>query len=65
VTRFTVEFLRGDEIGRFGTSLTISQWVSLLMFFGAVVYCFWLRHRRHTTQPLLQDVQIPTVARSA
>jgi len=65
VLRFTVEFLRGDEIGRFGTSLTISQWVSLVMFFGAVIYCFWLRQRRHSTHPLLQSVQLPPARAAA
>lgn len=29
LTRFLIEFVRGDEFGQFGTSLTISQWISL------------------------------------
>ena len=29
ITRFTIEYLRNDELGQFGTSLTISQWVSI------------------------------------
>lgn len=45
VTRFLIEFVRGDEPGQFGTSLTISQWVSLVMFAGGLVYVWWLRRR--------------------
>lgn len=32
INRFLVEFLRGDEMGQFGTMLTISQWVSIGLF---------------------------------
>lgn len=42
VSRFVVELLRGDELGQFGTSLTISQWVSVGMFASGVVYLVWL-----------------------
>ena len=31
-TRFLIEFIRGDEYGQWGTSLTISQWISLGLF---------------------------------
>lgn len=36
VTRFFIERLRGDEMGQFGTSLTIAQWISLAMFAGGI-----------------------------
>lgn len=36
LTRFFVERLRGDEMGQFGTSLTIAQWISLLMLAGGI-----------------------------
>jgi phosphatidylglycerol:prolipoprotein diacylglycerol transferase len=36
VTRFLIERLRGDEMGQFGTSLTIAQWISLAMFAGGI-----------------------------
>lgn len=36
VTRFFIERLRGDEMGQFGTSLTIAQWISLLMLVGGI-----------------------------
>ncbi|MCA9069657.1 MAG: prolipoprotein diacylglyceryl transferase, partial [Planctomycetaceae bacterium] len=45
ITRFTIEYLRGDEMGQFGTSLTISQWVSLGIFLGGWIYLFWLSRR--------------------
>lgn len=31
-TRFLIEFLRGDEYGQLGTSLTIAQWISIALF---------------------------------
>ncbi len=45
ISRFLIEYLRGDEMGKFGTSLTISQIVSLAMFVSAVVYTVWLLTR--------------------
>lgn len=36
VTRFFIERLRGDEMGQFGTSLTIAQWISLAMLAGGI-----------------------------
>ena len=38
VTRFVIEYLRGDELGKFNTSLTISQWVSLGLFTFGLIY---------------------------
>ncbi len=35
VIRFGLEMLRSDEPGQFGTGLTISQWVSLVVFVAA------------------------------
>lgn len=48
VSRFVVEFLRGDEGGQFGTMLTISQWVSVGLFATGMV--FFLLNKRRTTQ---------------
>ncbi|MEX0725062.1 MAG: prolipoprotein diacylglyceryl transferase [Planctomycetaceae bacterium] len=39
VTRFMIEFLRGDEMGKFGTSFTIAQWVGVGLFVSGLV--FW------------------------
>jgi phosphatidylglycerol:prolipoprotein diacylglycerol transferase len=41
VTRFLLEIVRSDEPGRWGTALTMAQWVSLLMLVVAVV--LWAR----------------------
>ena len=39
INRFLVEFLRGDELGQFGTMFTISQWVSVGLFLtGLLLY---------------------------
>lgn len=52
VSRFAVEFLRGDEMGQFGTSLTISQWVSLgLIATGALFY--FLTKKYTLREPLM------------
>ena len=45
VTRFLIEFLRGDELGKFHTALTISQWVSIGLFSFGLVYLAWLINR--------------------
>lgn len=37
VARFTLELIRSDEMGKFGTSLTIAQWISLCGMAVAVV----------------------------
>ncbi len=34
ITRFLMELIRTDEYGQFGTGLTISQWVSVLLVLG-------------------------------
>ncbi len=37
ITRFCLELIRRDEAGQFGTQLTISQWVSLVVVLGGVL----------------------------
>lgn len=44
ITRFLMEVIRTDEPAMFGTGLTISQLLSLLILLGAG--CFWLYLRR-------------------
>jgi len=52
VSRFLIEFLRGDEMGQFGTSLTISQWVSLCFLAAGLVYWYFLaKGTTHFTRP--------------
>jgi prolipoprotein diacylglyceryltransferase len=45
ITRFCIEYVRGDELGKFNTSLTISQWVSIGLFLSGLVYTAWLYRR--------------------
>lgn len=42
LTRLLLEVLRGDELGQFGTGLTISQCFSLLLLASGVLYAAWL-----------------------
>lgn len=42
LTRMVIELLRGDEMGQFGTRLTISQWVSLALAALSVAYLVYL-----------------------
>lgn len=51
VTRFLIEFLRGDEFGQWGTSLTISQWISLAIFATGLVFQAYLARRAATGTP--------------
>jgi phosphatidylglycerol:prolipoprotein diacylglycerol transferase len=44
VTRILIEYLRNDEASFFGTGLTISQCISLLIFVGGLI--FWARLSR-------------------
>ena len=43
--RFLIEYLRSDEPARWGTGLTISQNVSILVFAAGVAWMLWLRRR--------------------
>ncbi|MGV3483690.1 MAG: prolipoprotein diacylglyceryl transferase family protein [Planctomycetaceae bacterium] len=43
VLRFGMEMLRNDEPGQFGTALTISQWVSVVVFILSCGGLLWLR----------------------
>lgn len=38
INRFVLEFIRGDELGQFNTSLTISQWVSIGLLVSGLAY---------------------------
>lgn len=42
VLRFVLELIRDDEGGQFGTSLSISQWVSICVLTGALVGLCWI-----------------------
>ena len=42
VLRFVLELVRVDEAGQFGTGLTISQWVSVVVFVLSIGTLIWL-----------------------
>ena len=48
VLRFGMEMLRNDEPGQFGTTLTIAQWVSIVVFSLSCTGLVWLRLREST-----------------
>lgn len=41
IARFLLEQIRQDEGGQFGTSLTISQWLSIVVFFCGIAFMIW------------------------
>ena len=51
VLRFVLELVRVDEAGQFGTSLSISQWVSLVVFSCSMVGLWWV-YRTPRAAPL-------------
>ena len=54
VLRFGLELVRVDEQGQFGTSLSISQWVSILVLGSSVVGLAWL-YMHSQDDPKLQS----------
>ena len=48
-----IEFLRADEAGKFGTSLTIAQWVSLGLLATGVAFYVSLRYWSAEKQAVL------------
>ena len=56
ITRFLIEFIRGDEPGIVG--FTISQWISMAMFAVAIGYMIFLSRRPAVREPLC--VEPPT-----
>lgn len=45
ILRFGMEMLRNDEPGQFGTALTISQWVSVIVLAASTITMAWLLWR--------------------
>ena len=61
VTRFVIEILRNDEGGQLGTSLTISQWVSIGLLIVNLGYMVWLSRRPAVRDP----IQVPELGTAA
>lgn len=53
VTRFVIEILRNDEGGQLGTSLTISQCVSIGVFIVNLAFMYWLSRRPAVRGPIV------------
>lgn len=51
VKRVILEFLRGDELGQFGTMFTISQWISAGIFATGLILWAYLAAARHRPRP--------------
>ncbi len=53
VARFLLESIRTDELGQFGTEITISQWISFFVLAAGVAMLIGLRvGKKPATQPL-------------
>lgn len=62
VTRFLIEYLRGDEMGKFDTPLTISQLVSIGLFAVGLGYWYWLNRRDAKLTPLAGNARTGATA---
>ncbi|WP_153557324.1 prolipoprotein diacylglyceryl transferase [Roseimaritima sediminicola] len=51
IIRFSLETIRSDEPGQFGTSLTISQWVSVVTFLAATGLAIYIWRRGPAETP--------------
>ncbi|MEZ6093549.1 MAG: prolipoprotein diacylglyceryl transferase [Pirellulaceae bacterium] len=52
ISRFVLEIIRTDEGGQFGTTLSISQWVSAFtVLAGFIVYAIFMSRRQRSVQP--------------
>ncbi len=56
INRFVLEELRSDEPGQFGTSLTISQWVSMGLFLFGIGFSIWLSRRPGDVPPASENL---------
>ena len=52
ITRFVIEYLRADEFGKWGTTLTISQIVSIVIFSVGVIFLYGLNCQRSPVQQI-------------
>jgi len=53
LTRIILEFIRQDEPGRFGTELTISQWISIgVLLFSVLLWAYIYRRKPELAYPV-------------
>lgn len=60
IGRYFLELIRNDEKGQLGTSLTISQWISVIVLISAVL--FWIILKIRKSPPALPKKLSATVA---
>ncbi len=58
ISRFLLEVIRNDEPGRFGTELTIAQWISIAILAAAGVL-WWYIERQRPLSPVPGHMQVP------
>lgn len=59
ISRFLLELVRQDELGAFGTSLTISQWISILMIVLGIILFGWAGLKVDETRRLEETYSKP------
>ena len=59
VTRFVIEILRNDEGGQLGTTLTISQCVSIGLFVVNLGFMGWLSRQPAVREPIVVPESVP------
>lgn len=63
ISRFLLELIRDDELGQFGTALTISQWLSLAILLAAVgLWWYVLRQPRGRALPHERSLGVSAAA---
>ena len=66
ITRFCMELLRADEVGKFGTTMTISQWISIALFVVNLGFMAYLSKRPPVRDPIIvPDNNAPPYAANA
>jgi phosphatidylglycerol:prolipoprotein diacylglycerol transferase len=56
ILRFALEWVRVDEAGQFGTSLSISQWVSVFVMAGSIAGLLWRYSSKE--RPTIPDAEV-------
>jgi phosphatidylglycerol:prolipoprotein diacylglycerol transferase len=58
ILRFVLEWVRVDEAGQFGTALSISQWVSVMVLISSIAGLMWVCVRQ--APPVTSDLPVTT-----
>jgi phosphatidylglycerol---prolipoprotein diacylglyceryl transferase len=60
LSRFILEIIRVDEPSQFGTGLSISQLISIVLFAGGIALVLWIEYRRHPRALPWEAAENPT-----